>query len=578
MLIRHLRIENFRGIRSLNWFLGGRIICLIGPNDSTKTTILDAIELALSSRSNVQVGDADFHNGDVSRPISIEVTVSEIPTELIAEPDKFGLYLRGIHPTNGIVDDPDDNCEHVLTLRLTIDKSLEPVWEIIKDSQGEPKRIGWQDRERFGLSRLGEDVDRHLTWSRGSALSKLTGKGASTSQTFVEVARKARELVAGAKMPELQEAAKATLEAARFLGADFKDLRPGLDGSGLSLGNSVLGLYEANVPMRLWGLGTKRLVALAIQQSGIGGVSILLLDELEHGLEPHRIRHLIARLTTTTDGKPRATGQVIFTSHSPTSIVALTVEHLRFVRSKEGETFVSQVQGKYADALQSIARVQGIAFLARKLLVCEGATEVGLCRGLSIFWSESHGGQHPVNVGFVPIDGKGCTAAPGAALELKRVGYDTALLADTDVAIDPSAKTLQNSGISTFLWDGTMSTEERLMTDLPLDSVQEVLTAAFEEYGVQAITSHVSCFAGKDLSGSGSTIVGWIKSGLTEPDLRTAIGKAAKSGKFGGKSTGWFKNVTLGQRLGEIVATAMPKLKNKPTEKLLSALAKWIYG
>ncbi len=53
MQIRHERIENFSGIRNLNWFLGGRIVCLIGPNDSTKTTILDAIELALSARSNI---------------------------------------------------------------------------------------------------------------------------------------------------------------------------------------------------------------------------------------------------------------------------------------------------------------------------------------------------------------------------------------------------------------------------------------------------------------------------------------------------------------------------------------------
>jgi energy-coupling factor transporter ATP-binding protein EcfA2 len=377
MQIRHVRIENFRGIRNLNWLLGARIVCLIGPNDSTKTTILDAIELALSARSNIQLGDVDFHNGDIDKPILINVTVTEFPNELIAEPDKFGLYVRGIHPTDGLVDDPDDKCELALTVQLTVDKTLEPAWEVIKDSQGEPKRIGWQDRERLGLSRLGEDVDRHLTWGRGSALSKLTGKGASASQTFVEVARKARQVVAGAKMPELQEAAKATVDAARFLGADFKDLKPGLDGSGMALGNSVLGLHEADVPMRLWGLGTKRLVALAIQQAGVGQFSILLLDEIEHGLEPHRIRHLIARLTNDVDGKPRTTGQVIFTTHSPTSVVALSVKDLHFVRSKGGETIVSQVQGKFLDSFQSVARTQPLALLGRKLLLC-GALQMSL--------------------------------------------------------------------------------------------------------------------------------------------------------------------------------------------------------
>ena len=68
MRIRHVQIENFRGIRNLNWILNGRMVSLIGPNDSTKTTILDAIEFALSPRSNLQVTDADFHNGDIESP------------------------------------------------------------------------------------------------------------------------------------------------------------------------------------------------------------------------------------------------------------------------------------------------------------------------------------------------------------------------------------------------------------------------------------------------------------------------------------------------------------------------------
>jgi energy-coupling factor transporter ATP-binding protein EcfA2 len=578
MQIRQVQIENFRGIRNFKWFLNGRIVSLIGPNDSTKTTILDAIEFALSPRSNLQVSDADFHNGDVEKPIAIKVTLTEFPKELIAEPDKFGLFVRGIHPVNGVVDDPDDKCEMALTLKLTIDKTLEPVWEIVKDSQGEPKRIGWQDREKLGVTRLGEDVDRHLTWGRGSALSKLTAKSASTTQTFVEVARKARQVVAGAKMPELQEAAKATLDAARFLGADFKDLKPGLDGSGFAMGNSVLGLHEANVPMRLWGLGTKRLVALGIQQSGIGKYSILLLDEIEYGLEPHRIRHLIERLTLTADGKPRTGGQIIFTTHSPTSIIALPVGDLYFVRTKGGETTITQAGKDHLDNLQGVARTQPLAFLGRKLLLCEGATEVGLIRGLMRHWTKEKGGQHPVNVGFVYIDGKGRTAAPACALELKRIGYDVALLADTDEPIEPDANTLNKAGVVPFLWEGKMSTEQRLMVDLPVESVQEIINAAIEEYGPDAINSHVSEFSDKKLAGHLNSFESWLKAGLTETQLRSAIGAAAKAGKFGGKKAGWFKDVTLGIRLGEIVGSAMSNLKGKPTEKLLSALAAWIYG
>ena len=46
-------IRNFRGIRELDWHVDGTILCLVGPGDSTKTTILDAIELAMTPQWNV---------------------------------------------------------------------------------------------------------------------------------------------------------------------------------------------------------------------------------------------------------------------------------------------------------------------------------------------------------------------------------------------------------------------------------------------------------------------------------------------------------------------------------------------
>ena len=41
MLIRHVAVQRFRGIKSLDWHVDGRLVCLPGPGDSTKTTVLD---------------------------------------------------------------------------------------------------------------------------------------------------------------------------------------------------------------------------------------------------------------------------------------------------------------------------------------------------------------------------------------------------------------------------------------------------------------------------------------------------------------------------------------------------------
>ena len=48
MHLKQVSVKGFRGIRCLDWTVKGTIIGLVGPGDSTKTTILDAIEYALS--------------------------------------------------------------------------------------------------------------------------------------------------------------------------------------------------------------------------------------------------------------------------------------------------------------------------------------------------------------------------------------------------------------------------------------------------------------------------------------------------------------------------------------------------
>jgi len=62
MKIKYIKIHNFRGISQLDWDVNGRFVCLIGPGDSTKSTILEAIELALTPRRTVTFDDADFYN------------------------------------------------------------------------------------------------------------------------------------------------------------------------------------------------------------------------------------------------------------------------------------------------------------------------------------------------------------------------------------------------------------------------------------------------------------------------------------------------------------------------------------
>ncbi|MFH1499048.1 MAG: ATP-dependent endonuclease, partial [Verrucomicrobiota bacterium] len=83
MLLYHLKISHFRGIKSLDWYPNGRLLCLIGPNDATKTTILEAIQLVSLPRYNAAFTEIDFHKGDTANKITIEATFGDLPDSLL---------------------------------------------------------------------------------------------------------------------------------------------------------------------------------------------------------------------------------------------------------------------------------------------------------------------------------------------------------------------------------------------------------------------------------------------------------------------------------------------------------------
>src|SRR5699024_7043012 len=94
MRIHHLEIENFRGIESLAWTLPAdqKLITLVGPGDSGKSTVLTALHYLLGERWNIPFSDTDFFNVDISRDIRIAAVLTDIPEKLLKE-SALGLFL-----------------------------------------------------------------------------------------------------------------------------------------------------------------------------------------------------------------------------------------------------------------------------------------------------------------------------------------------------------------------------------------------------------------------------------------------------------------------------------------------------
>jgi ABC-type thiamine transport system ATPase subunit len=469
MQIRNVQIQRFRGIKSLDWCVDGQIICLIGPGDSTKSTILSAIDYALSPRWRIDFNDSDFHGGDASAPFVITVTVGGLPDEFKSD-TKFGLYLRGW--TNGrIHDEPEEDDELVLSVQLSVDKSLEPKWTVINDRAPDGKPISANDRDSFGIVWIGEFMDRHLTWMRGSVLSRLTGKSEELTSLLAEISRAARSSISSDKLPKLTAATQQLAKLSRAVGVQPKDIfRPHLDIKSVDVNAGALSLHDGDIPIRLSGSGTRKLITLALQKEIVSGGSVALIDEVEIGLEPHRLRRLIRSLREDSAGP---LGQIFMTTHSSVVVDELPCTELRVVRVRDGDVTVQAIDEKS----QKTVRRSPEVFLSSAIVVCEGITEVGFCKALDAWWLKSENYDPLAVKGISLVDGNGVAAKPYAKA-MAGIGYTTAFFADSDRPLNPSRVVLEASGVTVILWGDSLCLEQRVAADLPWDGVQQLLTLA----------------------------------------------------------------------------------------------------
>lgn len=571
MKLTSIAIKNFRGIEKGTFFfpLNQRLVCIIGPGDSCKSTLLKAIEWSLWPTWSLTVTDLDFYNGNTNNPIVIETTISEVPEELLSE-DKFGLYLRdfGAMLLGSENDEPVDGRTPAITIRLTVDDSLEPSWSVITN-RTDPRSISQKDRRLLSFGVVGYDYEKDFLWGRGSVLQKYSDSSKGALHTAYTQAM--RSAVENTNLTELDRITTDISDVGSQYGVSFMGkLHNKLIMQNGSYSTAV-GVFDRDVPFSQRGLGSKRLLSMGLNIHASSNGSLILVDELETGLEPYRISTLINQLRAEFSDK----GQIIFTTHSRSVVCECTTDELFVISENSGKVSLTSLSmDDIKEDVQAIIRSEPDSFLCKRLIVCEGKTEIGILRALDNAIYEKTGIRFAhYGVGTALGGGGGKTFK--LAKLLKNCGYDVSILMDADIeSEDAEKKSMESLGIIVFSWEDGNAIEEQIFADVDLDTAESLISLACESKTFDHVVTKLNAAFTQENKPH------YLEEGTIRlysdcsAEERKKIGTIAKN-----KKSEWFKRIDLGEQLGDIVFCKYDEIDDAAGFKVtIEQLKKWVRG
>ena len=569
MKLTNLEIKNFRGIKHTSVFFpqDSRIICLIGAGDSGKSTLLAAVEWALWPSWSLVATDTDFYNCDTSVPIEITVSITELPESLKKE-DKFGLYLRDfVKVCLGEDDEPIDSGTTILTIQLTIDDSLEPKWNVIT-SRTDPKTISQKDRRQLSFGVVGFDYEKDFQWGRGSILHKYADSREALHSAFTQSMRAAIE---NTSLEALDQMAPTVKEVGKQYGVGFNgEIHNRLLMQNGSYSTTV-GVFDDKVPFAQRGLGSKRLLSIGMNVNACEDGTLVLVDEVETGLEPYRISTLIKQFRS----QFKDHGQLIMTTHSMSAVCECTVNEVCVCYNNGGELKLHRLSKKDAIKadVQALLRTNPDAFLCKRVIVCEGKTEVGVLRAFDSFLMEKGIGRF-AHYGVTAIPGGGGDNFFQVALLLYECGYEVAILMDSDIPEEETQKQLmRDKGIPVFDWEPDFAIEEQIFKDVSLECIDDLLAIAVEEHSFDKVIANFNRFFKPDeipCSVENEEITVYEDISTEE---RVMIGKVAKH-----KRSEWYKNTSKGEMIGNRIFQEFDDMAECRFKAQMIALQNWVTG
>lgn len=472
MRVAHVHVGNFRGIRLADLRFAGTTV-LLGDNNTGKSTVFEAIELAIGAdrlaRSQV-IDEHDFfggaYRGDDEYPapkIIVEVVIAGLDAQHC---ERFRNNLEFWRESDGVLIGPGGAAQ---AAQPAVEPAVRIRFEGAYDQEADeftaktwfavPRNVDdiptsecrSSDKREFGFLHLRalRTGSRALSMERGSLLDVILRTYEVRTRMREGLLDRLRVLdVVGEQDPEFGQILTAIRDAMReIVPGEWADA-PHLRVSELTredlrrvlksfLSTGVPG-YAA--PFQHQGSGTINALVLAmlglIAQRRAGRV-IFAMEEPELSLPPHVQQRVVNKVRG-------LASQALFTSHSPYVIEQFKPEQMTVVRrdttghmsatpvvlpaNLKLKTFRDGFRTRFCEAL-----------LARRVLVVEGKTEFVAYNAVSRRAAEIAPAAHKRldSLGWVPFDAVGDTAVAPFATFFRGLGKTVATIFDQQ---EPAAR------------------------------------------------------------------------------------------------------------------------------------------
>ena len=464
--IKKLKIERFRGLEVFNWNPNSGFNLIVGGGDSGKTTILEAVALLFQPSNSFTLTEADYFERKTEEGFTIEAVIQVSNGFEFSSGNKTYWPWEwdgsnAVQPTGDPEDVPDAQTP-VFRVLVTADAEFDVSWEVIQPDES-LAHFPVSLRRSIGVVKLtSEDKnDRDLRLVYGSALDRLL--------TDENLRSKVAQAISQVPLTEQlgEESKKSLKDLDKLLEEAFlpSSVSLGFTGSsGVSIG-ALVGLFarkgELHLPLSSWGAGTRRMTSLQIASAKKTDAEIVIIDEIERGLEPYRLRQFFRNLLATNE-------QCFVTTHSPIAVSCLTSGQLWYLDSQSGIGKLDMEKIKAQQARDPET------FLSRIAVIVEGETEQGF---VSDILTKILGGD-PLDAGIRVCNGQGDAQLLDLLEQLQSANLTFCGFVDNDGGKADRWNTLKmQMGARLFQWESGCI-ETNLISLVPADKLERLFIDA----------------------------------------------------------------------------------------------------